>query len=287
MAGNEKDSFEIRVRTGWKDEETELLLNEVKKAEEKNLPLKAVFSRVADETGRKPNSIRNYYYMKVKEGGSGLDKRTVSFTPFSKSEIRRLIADVLRAQGDGESVRSCTLRLGGGDRHKMLRYQNKYRSLIKSARPLVEMVMADMDQDGEKYLSPYETQKASAVRENRYIPENVARTLMSADVDVKAFFKGLAKVAALAASTAHTEEELHLLEAQTETIRKENATLSASIRELNAKLKKEMERSVKAATLYQQLMKLNTSFPELKNVESLTGLGELLSDSQHSSVDAL
>ena len=125
-ASSEKEnSFEIRVRTGWKDEETELLLNEVKMAEDNKLPLKAVFSKVAGETGRKPNSIRNYYYMKVKENGSGLDKRTVSFTPFSKTEIRKLLADVLKAQGDGESVRSCTLRLGGGDRHKMLRYQNK------------------------------------------------------------------------------------------------------------------------------------------------------------------
>ena len=42
--GNEKDNgFEIRVRTGWKDDETELLLNEVKKSGGKKTSVKSRF----------------------------------------------------------------------------------------------------------------------------------------------------------------------------------------------------------------------------------------------------
>ena len=267
--------FEISLRTGWKDEEKLMLWDEVKKAQKIGAPLKRVFETVARQTGRKPNSVRNYYYMKVKETGE-IEQKPSTFVQFSKEEIYSLLRTLLAAGARGESIRGASLKMAGGDKTLMLRYQNKYRSLIKSARPLVEMVMADMDQDGEKYLNPYETQKASAVRENRYIPESVTRALAGADVDVKAFFKGLAKIASLAAASAQAEEELQKLEAQSENIKKENAALSASVRDLNAKLKKEMERSVKAATLYQQLMKMGSSAQELKNIESLAGLGEIL-----------
>jgi predicted transcriptional regulator len=275
--------FEISLRTGWKDEEKLLLWDEVKKEQKMGAPLKRVFETEARQTGRKPNSVRNYYYMKVKETGE-IEQKPSTFVQFSREEIYELLRTLLAAGARGESIRGASLKLAGGDKTLMLRYQNKYRSLIKSARPLVEMVMADMDQEGEKYVSPYETQKTSAVRENRYIPESVARALSGADVDVKAFFKGLAKIAALAAASAQAEQELQMTEAQTENIRKENAALSANVRDLSAKLKKEMERSVKAATLYQQLMKMNAS-PELKNMESLAGLGELLG--AHTSADAL
>jgi hypothetical protein len=278
--------FEISLRTGWKDDEKLMLWDEVKKAQRIGAPLKRVFETVARQTGRKPNSVRNYYYMKVKETGE-IEQKPSTFVQFSREGIYELLRTLLAAGARGESIRGASLKLAGGDKTLMLRYQNKYRSLIKSARPLVEMVMADMDQDGEKYLSPYETQKNTAVRENRYIPESVARTLSGADIDIKAFFKGLAKIAALAASSAHVEEELQTLSVQSESIKKENATLSANVRDLSAKLKKEMDRNVKAATLYEQLMKLDASTPELKNIESLAGLGELLSAIPQSSADAL
>ena len=278
--------FEISLRTGWKDDEKLMLWDEVKKAQKIGAPLKRVFETVARQTGRKPNSVRNYYYMKVKETGE-IEQKPTTFVQFSKEEIYSLLRTLLASGARGESIRGASLRLAAGDKTQMLRYQNKYRSLIKTARTLVEMVMADMDQDGEKYLSPYETQKTSAVRENRYIPESVTRALSGADVDIKTFFKGLAKIASLAAAGAQAEQELQMIEAQSENIKKENAALSANVRELNAKLKKEMERSVKAATLYQQLMKLGASAPELKDIESLAGLGEILGVGTHSSADAL
>ena len=58
--------FEISLRSGWKDEEKLMLWDEVKKAQSSGAPLKRVFETVAQLTGRKPNSVRNYYYMKVK-----------------------------------------------------------------------------------------------------------------------------------------------------------------------------------------------------------------------------
>ncbi len=310
MAGNEKDSFEIRVRTGWKDEETELLLNEVKKAEEKNLPLKAVFSRVADETGRKPNSIRNYYYMKVKEGGSGLDKRTVSFTPFTKAEIRRLIADVLRAQGEGESVRSCTLRLGGGDRHKMLRYQNKYRSIIKNNRSLVQGVMDELDAAGEKYFNPYTEKTLRGRKPLKYvlkqpdIVEMVGSTIKSLNEtgqDVEGFLRGLMNIAKLASQNKSMPEgenqsalqnEIALLSiklkereralnehySEISSLKLENELLLKRQKELLTENEKERQKLLRITYMYNQLIKVNRDFLELNGLNKVSVLSEYITE---------
>jgi hypothetical protein len=312
MASNEKDGFEIRVRTGWKDEETELLLSEVKKAEEKNLPLKAVFSRVADETGRKPNSIRNYYYMKVKEGSSGLDKRTVSFTPFSKAEIRRLIADVLKAQGEGESVRSCTLRLGGGDRHKMLRYQNKYRSIIKNNRTLVKSIMEELDANGEKYFNPYTEKTLRGRKPLKYvlkqpdIVEMVGSTIKSLNEtgqDVEGFLRGLMNIAKLASqnkgggavspdnqsalqneiamlSIKLKERERALNEHYNEiaSLRLENDMLLGRQKELLTENEKERQKLLRITYMYNQLIKVNRDFLELNGLNKVSVLSEYITE---------
>ena len=53
---------------GWKPEEQALLYREVTHVREQELPLRMAFEAVAKETGRKPNSVRNYYYAAIKEG---------------------------------------------------------------------------------------------------------------------------------------------------------------------------------------------------------------------------
>lgn len=274
-------SFDIALRTGWKDEEKLMLWDEIKKAQKIGAPLKRVFETVALKTGRKPNSVRNYYYMKVKETGE-IEQKPSSFTPFSKEEIYTLLKTLLGAGAKGESIRGASLRLAGGDKTLMLRYQNKYRSLIKNGRPLVEKVMADMDDHSEKYLNPYDTPKmmAPVSKESKYIPESVIKALMACDVDVKSFFKGLAKVAGLAVVKIHAEEEMGQLLLQSESIKKENAAL-------HIRLKKEIEKSHKAASLFEQLMNLKTKTIETKDLESLTALGEWLKEDTRSNVDAL
>ena len=54
-------------RAGWKQEEEELLFKEITSSESSGRPLKKVFEAVAEKTGRKPNSIRNFYYARIKE----------------------------------------------------------------------------------------------------------------------------------------------------------------------------------------------------------------------------
>ena len=64
---NHANVYLMRSRNGWRDDEEATLFTEVERARSEGKPLKAVFDIVAQKTGRKPNSIRNYYYARIKD----------------------------------------------------------------------------------------------------------------------------------------------------------------------------------------------------------------------------
>ena len=138
-----------RGRTGWKKEEDTLLFAEIEKSVGRGTPLKSVFEAVAEQTGRKPNSVRNYYYARIKEKDlSTTALHAGAFVPFTEEEIHYLLRTVLSAQANGISVRCCTMSMGGGDNRAMLRYQNKYRALLKNRPALVRQVAEELKAEG-------------------------------------------------------------------------------------------------------------------------------------------
>ena len=151
----------VLTRSGWSEAEEELLREKLSGAAHEGTPLREVFDLVAAETGRKPNSVRNYYYTALRSHIAGREEPALvrrersGFTPFTDEEIRALLRDVLTLQAQGLSVRACALKLGEGDRSRMLRYQNKYRSLVRNRRPLVEDVMHTLEREGAAYCNPY------------------------------------------------------------------------------------------------------------------------------------
>jgi hypothetical protein len=151
----------VLTRSGWSEAEEELLRERLSNAAREGTPLREVFDSVAVETGRKPNSVRNYYYTALRSRIAGKEEPALvrrersSFTPFTDDEIRQLLKNVLAKQAAGMSVRACAMSLGSGNRSRMLRFQNKYRSLLKNRRSLVEDVMRSMEQEGLSYLNPY------------------------------------------------------------------------------------------------------------------------------------
>ena len=279
-------NFEISLRTGWKDEEKLMLWDEVKKAQKVGTPLKRVFETVAGATGRKPNSVRNYYYMKVKETGE-IAKKPQTFTPFTKKEIYMLLRALLASAANGESIRGASLKLADGDKTLMLRYQNKYRSLIKSARPLVEKVMADMDEEGVAHINPYEMAPASQAADSTYLSERIAKALMVSDVDIKSFFSGLDKIAAAAATAQDMLGEIRTLEKKVERLSRDNAVLSTSVHELGEKLKEEAEKNASAASLFEQFIKINSAYFDSGQLRGSGDVGEWLKDSRGTTADAL
>ena len=57
--------------------------------------------------------------------------------PFTEPEVEQLVENVLRGRAKGQSVRACLQELSGGDHSLMLRYQNKYRSVLKNRPELI------------------------------------------------------------------------------------------------------------------------------------------------------
>ena len=134
-------------RSGWSESENRLLWETADEAQQQGLPLKAVFEQIAEQTGRRPNSIRNYYYAQVRQRGDG-QLHAARFVPFTQEEVDWLMEQVLIARAAGQSVRSCLQKLSGGDHSLMLRYQNKYRAVIKSRPEYVHEMVEKLNQQG-------------------------------------------------------------------------------------------------------------------------------------------
>ena len=134
-------------RMGWSEFESRLLWETAEEAQQRGQPLKAVFERIAQQTGRRPNSIRNYYYSQVRQQEDG-PARAQRFVPFTQEEVDWLMEQVLRARAQGQSVRACLQALSEGDHSRMLRYQNKYRSVIKNRPDYVKQLVERLHGEG-------------------------------------------------------------------------------------------------------------------------------------------
>lgn len=140
-------------RTGWSESENKLLWETADEAQQHGLPLKAVFEQIAQQTGRRPNSIRNYYYAQVRSREDG-QPHAARFVPFTQAEVDWLMEQVLVARAEGQSVRSCLQKLSGGDHSLMLRYQNKYRAIIKSRPEYVRELVDRLNSEGVNCDAP-------------------------------------------------------------------------------------------------------------------------------------
>ena len=134
-------------RGGWQQQEIDLLFLAVNEAAQTGTPLRDVFAQVGEKLNRRPNSIRNFYYARVRET-PGLTLRKTPFRSFTDDEVHQLLRDVLIGRGSGESVRACVTRLAGGDRSGMLRYQNKYRSILKNHPEMLMEVAQELRAEG-------------------------------------------------------------------------------------------------------------------------------------------
>ena len=77
------------MRNGWSPEETELLWQEIRAAAESGAPLRGVFERMGQALGRKPNSVRNYYYMQLRGQGDASIRRAAPLRRLPMSRCTR------------------------------------------------------------------------------------------------------------------------------------------------------------------------------------------------------
>lgn len=99
------------------------------------------------DLGRKPNSIRNYYYACLRNQEQNTP-RVQAFIPFTEAETHDLLRQVLTGCGQGMSVRACVMRMADGDHSRMLRYQNKYRAILKHHPEMIAQVRQELLAEG-------------------------------------------------------------------------------------------------------------------------------------------
>ncbi|MGN0753191.1 MAG: hypothetical protein ACI4ME_01945 [Aristaeellaceae bacterium] len=134
-------------RAGWQEAETARLFTAVKEANASGAPLRSVFESLSSDLGRKPNSIRNYYYACLRQQPEAAS-RPPAFQPFTPEETHELLRQVLMARGKGMSVRACVMNLSEGSHSRMLRYQNKYRTILKTRPEMIAQVCEELRQEG-------------------------------------------------------------------------------------------------------------------------------------------
>ncbi|MBE5811835.1 MAG: hypothetical protein E7318_13025 [Clostridiales bacterium] len=199
-------------RAGWQEAETARLFTAVQEANAAGAPLRSVFESLSDDLGRRPNSIRNYYYACLRQQPDAA-QRAPAFRPFTPEETHELLRQVLIARGKGLSVRACVMALAQGSHSRMLRYQNKYRTILKTRPEMIAQVCEELKQEGLPCpeTAPVATTRIDHADAAFCDPEDAAAARLMAEPCVHHMLEGLKELlrrAAKADSTPNPDEAL-------------------------------------------------------------------------------
>ena len=121
---------------GYSRAEAEQLVRYISDGKRRGKTLTSLFAGYGKAHGRAAGSVRNYYYKLLKTENaqpllSGKELKAEKIVPFSEGETHEMLRRILTERGKGYSVRRAIFNVCGGDTKKMLRYQNKYRNMLK------------------------------------------------------------------------------------------------------------------------------------------------------------
>ena len=123
---------------GYFPKEVKELIAFLKEGKKCGKTLSMLFMQYGKKVGRAAGSVRNYYYKLLKTESeevqlllkdSALHAEEV--IPFTEQEVDDMLLAILQEKSKGFSIRRAILNITNGDNKKMLRYQNKYRNLLR------------------------------------------------------------------------------------------------------------------------------------------------------------
>ena len=121
--------------------------------------LSSTFTKYALINGKAKGTVRNLYYALAKR--SNVDKEFCdkyldgkplainNIAEFDADEEKELVRQILVERQSGKSVRSVIMRLSNGDAKLALRYQNKFRNLLKNKPDLIAEVVGEIKREGK------------------------------------------------------------------------------------------------------------------------------------------
>lgn len=130
---------------GYSTREAENLVEYIIKGKNEGKTLTSLFSSYGISHGRASGSVRNYYYqlLKTKDEkakrilrGKGLKAEKIK--EFTDEETDEMLKKILTEKSKGISVRRAIQKITSGDDKLMLRYQNKYRNILKKQPERIE-----------------------------------------------------------------------------------------------------------------------------------------------------
>jgi hypothetical protein len=254
FVNNKKEVDFMKKIFGWDIEQTKSLISFI--LQNKTRPLSQNFHIWAKKNNREAHSVRNYYYklqkevktndLFLKEMGVKEEETKSVFERkhFSPGDERFLLENVFLL-GKEMSVRKACLKLSNGDRNLMLRYQNKFRKLLKNKQELVEEVIEKLRKNGSEIKSPYKETILKMPRKNVLSHE-----------DIKSLFLGLVKIV-----REETKNEL---------IQEGNKKEKELIKIIKQKNLEERESALKIKTLEEENQKLKLEYEEInKDINNL------------------
>ena len=164
---------------GWDIEEIEYLKSEIEKCICDNSPLSTAFKNTAEFTKRNQSSVRNFYYTYLRKKMINDDndkikrRENMNFDAFTDGEIHYLVKYIIMGTSTGKSIRQCANELANGNTRLILRYQNKYRSVLKRHKNIVNKVLEVLDNEGFEYISPYKNEHSKSEKAYETIKSGV------------------------------------------------------------------------------------------------------------------
>ena len=264
---------------GWTITDIKDLLHTIKQKNYNNLV--QAFQEFADKTNRKTFSVRNFYYKLIKEYDSNPNIKKIikankldsdlKTNHFSDSETNILLRKLLRFDRK-ESIRQSCMELANGDTKKMIRYQNKFRNLLKKEP---EKVRAILDEYKQKNI------KTRDIRYNNIVMLPKKKVEPITQNEIQSLFWGLVR---LVKKSAQDEIEQNLireaefansqLEKSLIDLRRKNILIK-ELKEQNEKLKERIAETQKNLQSSQE--KMLSSFLTLNTLATSSKIEELKS----------
>lgn len=145
---------------GFSQQEREMLADMARKSKQDGFSLTKVFDEYAKKTKRASGSVRNFYYLMLKQGAKEVDNLSANkVKSFDKCETVKIVSEILKRTAGGKSVRRVIEEMAENPKHA-LRLQNKYRNVVKNQREFVQEVMAGLERNGIAYKNPYQKRQA-------------------------------------------------------------------------------------------------------------------------------
>lgn len=257
---NNFEKGEFMMQSKWSNVEVKKLFQTVEKYKNENKSLLDAFKEFAKKSNRKPNSVRNYYYLEIRELSQNIERQKklgidlsnhkVNFSDkFSEEETKNLIKEILRQKCMGVSVRKSCLNLADGDLSKMVRFQNKFRNISATNRKLYEQCLSELKIEGlgiksEKrnvvYMKPQERKLSDEDVNSLFLGlinlvkktaiENVEKSLVSETEFANTTLRQtLSKLSQAEKTVSALSSELTSLQIENKKIREENILLKTKI----------------------------------------------------------